>query len=106
MFTIKHVSPEGYESLYEAIELNYAPALGLQTATAISSTTTDTVWYTCPGSKEIKSIERGFVYVTNETGATVAKYNLSDGRVGSVGAVSAQTLPDVGHFMKQDGRIG
>lgn len=73
MFTVKHVSPEGYESLYEAIEVNFKPeppGVG------------NTVWYTCPGTKEIKSIDNGFVYVTNETGATVSKYNLSDGRLG------------------------
>lgn len=98
MFTIKHVSPDGYESLYEAIEVNFKPeppGVG------------NTVWYTLPGTKEIKSIDRGWAYVTNETGATVAKYNLNDGRFDSqLGNVSGQPLPDVGHFMKQDGRIG
>ena len=67
MFTIKHVSPEGYESLYEAVEVNFKtepPGVG------------NTVWYTCPGTREIRSIDNGWAYVTNETGATVAKYTL------------------------------
>lgn len=62
------------------------------------------------------------VYVMNDKGATVAKYDLGGwaGPVGPIGGsvgatpprvehgfdAGGQPLPDVGHFMKQDGRIG
>jgi hypothetical protein len=75
MFTVKHISSSGAETLYEATEVNYSPANqapGADPSTFIP----DTVWYTKPGTREICSIDRGMVFVTNETGATVARYNL------------------------------
>ena len=86
MFTIKHVSPEGHETLYEATEVSFAPDYALQTA---NSTGLDTVWYTTPIAKEIRSIDRGRVFVTNETGATVAKYDLNNHRPVEPGALTA-----------------
>lgn len=75
MFTIKHVSPTGAESLYEAIEVNFTPAFSDQLAN--NAAATNVVWYTTPETKEIKSISNGRVYVTNEAGATVAKYDMA-----------------------------
>lgn len=81
MFTIKHLTSTGAESLYPAIEVSYMPAFADQIARGGAR---DTVWYTDPRTREIKSIEFGTVYVTNETGATVATYRLSDNAVGTV----------------------
>lgn len=74
MFTVKHVSPTGAESLYPASEVNYLPAFADQAIAGAH----DTLWYTDPKTKEIKSIESGAVFVTNEAGATVAKYRLNE----------------------------
>lgn len=81
MFTVKHVSPTGYEAIYEAAEVSFTPetsdtTLGKQLAT---------VWYTDPKTREIKSLNAGHVFVTNEAGATVAKYGLGDSRSGMLG---------------------
>lgn len=74
MFTVKHINPQGGESLYEATEVMYSPADNRQSVPPVP----ETVWYQAPGTREIKSLNEGFVYVTNDTGATVAKYDLSD----------------------------
>ncbi len=86
MFTVRHYSPDGYETLYEATEVGFAPAhLRQQTQTEPAG---DFLWYQLPTTKEIKSLERGMVYVMNETGATVSKYELSPPADRNVGALA------------------
>ena len=73
MFTIKHITGTGAESLYEAAEVSFTPTFSDQVARGGN----DTVWYTDPVTREIKPISDGVVYVTNDAGATVAKYDMN-----------------------------
>jgi hypothetical protein len=78
MFTIKHITPMGNEALYPAVEVTYsayaAPMLNEPPFQAL----TGSVWYVPslePGQCSIE-LRSGTVYVMNDAGSTVAKYDL------------------------------
>jgi hypothetical protein len=85
MFTVKHLSHTGGETLYEATGVSFMSAETIlaeynSVPRAVDSKPPppdDTVWVTTPKG-EIQSIIGGWVYVMNDHGATVAKYNLPD----------------------------
>lgn len=84
MFTIKHLTPMGNESLHTAVEVNYAPHVEpiqlpckdedvgkyLPSIAALSF-----LRQFVAGEASI-CIMDGLVYVMNDKGATVAKYDL------------------------------
>lgn len=94
MFTVKHLSHTGGETLHEATGVSFMSGETILAEYNRSVHTTgskapppdDVVWVTTPKG-EIQSILGGWVYVMNDHGATVAKYNLLDpvnsaGRIG------------------------
>lgn len=86
MFTIKHITPYGNEALHEALEVTYSPfhtpkpfqlspdappdhaKMGDLVAAIFYRSTNPTA--------DLAELAGGTVYVMNETGATVAKYDL------------------------------
>jgi hypothetical protein len=64
VLTIKHVEPNGHESIEESIFATYDPGVGPSTAGELR--------VNC--SKGFYS--EGIVYVMNESGKTIAKYDL------------------------------
>lgn len=112
MFTIKHVSPTGNETLYQATEASFV---------SDPSGATSFVNYTAPNSNEIKSIEGGTVYVMNEAGKTVATYRMesateanyakqyspaTDRAMADAQDEFNRRVSDQPHYLKPDGRIG
>ena len=80
MFTLKHISHEGGETLHEATGVSYMRADTIAAQYAIDKTEAkppldDTVWVTNPAGS-IYSIVGGWVYVMNDHGATVSQYHL------------------------------
>ncbi len=81
MFTIKHLDPLGNEALYSATEVTHSsydipkPYSPTETGQAFSDLT-GSVWYHRPNDNEFIELRSGMVYVMNEHGSTVAKYDL------------------------------
>jgi hypothetical protein len=98
MFTVKHVSHTGIETIYPATEAVFNPNDG-------STQSLGFFHYTVPGTTEIRGIEGGTVYVMNETGKTVATYRMTPDLVSYVPFDNSVSSPQT-HFMKPDGRIG
>ncbi len=81
MFTIKHLTPLGNEALYSATEVTHSsydipkpvqsPPGGVPYGDL-----NGTVFYTRAEDKENCQLMDGTVYVMNEHGSTVAKYDL------------------------------
>lgn len=69
MLTIKHIEEDGHESVSTAREVSFTPGEGLRA-------------FGCPGPDEggraagVENYANGRVYVMNESGQTVAVYNL------------------------------
>ena len=82
MFTIRHISPNNHEALHEASAVSFstdAQAAIDRTSSAAATATYDpgTVWVTPPNQMNPSyPITGGSVYVMNDAGATVAKYDL------------------------------
>lgn len=77
MLTIKHCTPLGNEAIYETPEATFSP-YGSPTDTDHSTTPlTGSVWYVRTGAGgELIELRSGTVYVMNDAGSTVAKYDL------------------------------
>lgn len=79
MFTIKHVTPDGNESVIETYEVSYAP---LDEPRIIPKpddrqwASTGVVWWRSKVTSELVAIRDGDVYVMNEHGATVSRWHL------------------------------
>lgn len=79
MFTLKHITPDGNEALHEAIGVLFIPieAAGLGQPAYTAKHQLGSLWLTGPDpNAPISEIRDGRVYVMNETGATVANYDL------------------------------
>lgn len=94
MFTVKHLSHTGGETLHEATGVSFMSGAdmlaeygrGIRDDASKPPPSDDVVWVTTPKG-EVQSILGGWVYVMNDHGATVAKYDLnapvnSAGRIG------------------------
>lgn len=70
MMTVKHITLSGEESVYPTSWVNYVPA------SAIGTDGVDTIWiYT--DDAPARPLTGGTVYVMNEHGKTVSRYDLS-----------------------------
>jgi hypothetical protein len=79
MFTIRHMTPTGSEALHEAQSVSFTPIepapLGQPALTAQHQL--GSLWLTPPDpNAPLVELRDGQVYVMNETGSTVAKYDL------------------------------
>ena len=75
MLTIKHITSMGNEALYEATEASYSPHD--EQSNNGHASLTGSVWYVAPNpNAPLREIRGGLVYVMNENGSTVAKYDL------------------------------
>lgn len=76
MFTIKHVSVSGGETLYSTDEVTYSPQQGSYVGSQLAGRVYSpaTVWYR--DAKDLKPLTGGTAYVMNDNGATVSKYDL------------------------------
>jgi archaellin len=84
MFTIKHCTPLGNESVIQTPEVTYSPHPTPAPAEDGRTALTGTVFYIRPGAGgEQIELRTGTVYVMNDAGSTVAKYDL--GGWGDVG---------------------
>lgn len=71
MMTIKHVSDDQRENVFETIEVSYDPA-----HTREAGGPPSTVWARSIETDELVPFTGGIVYVMNAHGSTVARYNL------------------------------
>lgn len=78
MLTVKHITPDGEEALYEAHEVRFNPnSIGESKGRTPSRGT-----LLCHGSRgdepyaPVATIMAGTAYVMNSSGSTVAKYDL------------------------------
>lgn len=67
MFTVKHTSPKWVDTVYSATRVRFDPAIG---------DLPETVWLSGGDEGHIPPITDGVVYVMNDSGATVSKYDL------------------------------
>ena len=76
MLTIKHITPMGNEAVHETEAVSYTPAAHV-TGTRIGfGGSTGTLWYQSTVTGQSVPISDGSVYVMNDSGSTVAKYDL------------------------------
>jgi hypothetical protein len=85
MFTIKHITADGNEAVFEALEVMYNPH-HFPVAVGEAPLPHGYVWYVDPKHKPTvdnvplgighRRLEDGTVYVMNDNGATVARYYL------------------------------
>lgn len=75
MFTLKHVSEDGNETIYQSEEVQHTN--GGMFGSTESVDPPPTVWRTSPHTREITPLTGGTVYVMNDEGKTVAIYRLS-----------------------------
>lgn len=74
MLTVKHIAPDGKETVFPALEVTYDPFHFTPTPVGQSGY----IWYEAPSGAGLNHrLEDGTVYVMNEAGATVARYVLS-----------------------------
>lgn len=79
MFTIKHLSPHGNESLYEAREVIFLPAPpspGYSQPAGTSTVSLSNFQFKPADSNAFEELSDGTVYVMNDAGSTVSKYDL------------------------------
>lgn len=76
MFTIKHISPMGNEMLIETEEVSYAPHAEPPMPDDGFGESAGNLWFKSRITDELIPIPTGNVYVMNDNGSTVAKYNL------------------------------
>lgn len=76
MLTIKHITPMGNEALYEASEASYSPHAEPRHFNLNYNPLLASVWYADQPNAPLREIRDGTVYVMNEKGSTVAKYDL------------------------------
>jgi hypothetical protein len=72
MFTVKHTSPTWEDNLYSATGVRFTPAPSVQSVTSPP----ETVWVRRVDTGIEFPITDGVIYVMNDAGATVAKYDL------------------------------
>lgn len=72
MFTVKHTSSSYQDTIYSAREVRFNPS----TSGPNQTPTPETVWLS-GGDSWSDPLTDGTVYVMNDNGATVAKYDLS-----------------------------
>ena len=94
MFTIKHRTPYGNEALYEATRVSLAVAPipeGLDQPSGTSVHHLGVLVFSEPGETHESSLHDGMVYVMNENGSTVSRYDLGgwnvDASVGAAGSL-------------------
>lgn len=88
MLTLKHCTPLGNESVIETPEVTYSPKQDVAPPEPGRTPLTGTVFYARLGAGgEFIELHDGTVYVMNENGRTVAKYDL-----GGWGAVSERAV--------------
>jgi len=69
MFTVKHTSPKWVDTVYSAARVRFDPA-------SPDHSLPETVWLSGGEEGHIAPITDGVVYVMNDAGATVSKYDL------------------------------
>lgn len=74
MFTVKHISPDGSEQLWTATEVKYDPRYG-SAGVGTSATGKVEIDFASGGSWHLYE---GTVFVMNDAGKTVQRYNLSE----------------------------
>lgn len=72
MFTIKHISIVGEEKIFAVDGVRFTPGVD---GNAISSQTPPTLWLTDKGWDE-RPLTGGTVFVMNDNGKTVSRYDL------------------------------
>jgi hypothetical protein len=93
MFTIKHISPRGNEALYAATEVSYTHAPGAERLGRLASEPNGSVWFKSPTTDGLLAeLQEGSVYVMNDKGATVAKYDLGGWPAPVGNEAAAETL--------------
>lgn len=77
MFTIKHCTPLGNESVIETPEVTFSPYNEPRLQEGNRTPLTGSVWYVraSAGGEHIE-LHSGVIYVMNDSGSTVAKYDL------------------------------
>lgn len=77
MFTIKHCTPLGNESVIETPEVTFSPYEEVRDVDPLTTPLTGSVYYirTGSGGEQIE-LRSGTIYVMNDAGSTVAKYDL------------------------------
>lgn len=76
MFTLKHVSPMGNEMLIETDQVSYTPHAEPPAPEPGYGLSAGNLWFKSRISDELVPIPTGSVYVMNEKGSTIAKYDL------------------------------
>jgi len=79
MFTIKHINAAGIEELYSSTKCRFHPK-GLCNGTALNSESSGIIHL-----DGVTTLHGGTVFVMNETGKTVARYDLGASPVPIVG---------------------
>lgn len=86
MMTVKHITLSGEESVYPTNWVNYVPASALNDRDAV-----DTIWiYTA--DTPAQPLTGGTVYVMNEHGKTVSRYDIGASQVPLDNALGVQHL--------------
>ena len=76
MFTIRHATPYGNETIIETDEISYCPHAEPEPRGSGFNSSTGTLWYQSHTTDQLVPIKDGQVYIMNEAGSTVAKYDL------------------------------
>lgn len=105
MFTLKHLSPTGAEGLYEADEVFFQPdeSAGLAQPSGTAAHSLGIVSYKEAGGSTLQGLTGGYVYVMNEAGSTVAKYDLGLWGTGRAARIAADYRPQTTTGMSENG---
>ena len=88
MLTVKHITLSGEEFLYSTTRANFVPARAKDCAPA-----NDSLWiYEGPDESE-RELRSGTIFVMNERGSTVARYDLGASMVPFGSPIGAE-VPD------------
>lgn len=82
MMTVKHITLSGEEFIYPTTHVNYVPSKALGGGADLPP---DTVWI-YPADHPAQPLTDGTVYVMNEHGKTVSRYELSTQSPAGLGA--------------------
>lgn len=72
MLTVKHIEPSGHESIHPAVRVSFQPRAQLED----KSWAAQCVFIDTPKMETIALGSWGAIYVMNDAGKTVAKYDL------------------------------
>lgn len=97
MLTIKHQTPYGAEALYEATNVQFCPVEGARLDQPVGTSTSKlgAFYFRRPDHSEhtLEELDDGMIYVMNDNGSTVGKYDLGGWLVGTTNGGNVASVP-------------